>query len=388
MSNNSSNLVTSLLEEAMKKLHLTQEDLSLIVGKSQPIISDILNGKRLLSPELSVDMERALQGEVDAHDLLVKQSAILVERAKKETATLEVSLKSRIQNEFPLAEMVKRGWIPKLKDSQKILSEVLSFANGSLDLDDLNQPFDSPVLARQSQTLGYLSPSSKSSRAWLYRVKELAEMTPVKEFDHTIFVSEGLTELRTLVRDSKDVAKVPQTLARYGVRLVIVEHLPKTKLEGAAMWLDGDKMQSPVVALTLRFGHLDKFWHNLAHELHHLKYNHDFSADVNSEAPEEGLESIEDEANEGAANWLISTSRLNSFISRNQGNFTERNISAFSEMVAVHPSILVGQLQNRGVVSHSSRLNKFKIDIRKQVLLAAMADGFKLPVAKRKTQTQ
>ena len=362
------------------------------MGRAQPTISEILSGKRLISPEIAIEFEDALNGEVHAIDLLGKQSEYLLKNARKENGSSDIRLKSRIQEEFPISEMEKRQWIPKKKSAEGKLSALLEFANNSVDLDHIAPPFPTVALARQSETLGYLSPTSKASRAWQFRVRELAEITPVKEFDHSTFVTKGMVELRALAKDLKGVARVPQTLARYGVRFVVVSHLTKTKLDGAAMWLDGDERRQPVIALTLRFGHIDKFWFNLAHEIQHIKHLHEFSVDVETDAhhstAEDGLQEIEDQANDGASEWLIPQARLSSFIRRNSPKFTESSIIAFSEMVDVHPGILVGTLQHMGDLSYKTRLTRFKTDIRDQVFLAAMADGFpSLPVVKTKRIT-
>jgi hypothetical protein len=128
----------------------------------------------------------------------------------------------------------------------------------------------------------------------------LAEITPVKDFHPLHFELEGLPELRKLVRYQKGIAEVPQLLARFGVRLVIVARLDKTKLDGAAMWLDPEKKQ-PVI----------HFWFNLAHEIQHIVRKHEFSVDIDGDEDKiEELQAIEDEANAGAAEWLIHQSRF------------------------------------------------------------------------------
>jgi HTH-type transcriptional regulator/antitoxin HigA len=56
-------------------------------------------------------------------------------------------------------------------------------------------------------------------------------------------------------------------LAKHGITLVVVHHLPRTYLDGAALKL-GDG--TPVVGLTLRCDRVDGFWFCLLHELAHL----------------------------------------------------------------------------------------------------------------------
>src|SRR6202030_2569041 len=56
-------------------------------------------------------------------------------------------------------------------------------------------------------------------------------------------------------------------LEKHGIHLIILEHLPKTHLDGAALQLaDG----TPVIGLTLRYDRIDNFWFCLLHELAHI----------------------------------------------------------------------------------------------------------------------
>jgi len=61
-------------------------------------------------------------------------------------------------------------------------------------------------------------------------------------------------------------ALAEEKLAEAGVVLVVLEHLPGTYLDGAAI-CRGDG--APVVALTLRHDRLDNYWFTLLHELAH-----------------------------------------------------------------------------------------------------------------------
>ena len=48
-------------------------------------------------------------------------------------------------------------------------------------------------------------------------------------------LKEGLNNLRPLLGSAEAVRDVPTILAAAGVRMVIVEHLPQSKIDGAAL---------------------------------------------------------------------------------------------------------------------------------------------------------
>ena len=64
---------------------------------------------------------------------------------------------------------------------------------------------------------------------------------------------------------------------KYDIPLVVVQHLPKTYLDGAALKLaDG----TPVIGLTLRYDRVDNFWFCLLHELAHVGRHMDRDGDT------------------------------------------------------------------------------------------------------------
>jgi HTH-type transcriptional regulator/antitoxin HigA len=56
-------------------------------------------------------------------------------------------------------------------------------------------------------------------------------------------------------------------LEKHGIHLIVVPHLQRTYLDGAAILLpDG----TPIISLTLRYDRIDNFWFCLLHELAHV----------------------------------------------------------------------------------------------------------------------
>ena len=102
--------------------------------------------------------------------------------------------------------------------------------------------------------------------AWLCRVRELAAGVPVESFSISR-VEKHSDELHALTTSEHEVRKVPAILAKMGIRFVVVEHLPRTRIDGYTLWLDAS---TPVIALSLRYGRIDWFWFTLAHELSHV----------------------------------------------------------------------------------------------------------------------
>jgi HTH-type transcriptional regulator/antitoxin HigA len=68
------------------------------------------------------------------------------------------------------------------------------------------------------------------------------------------------------MKTAEDFAKLPDQMRDAGVRLGYVEALPGAKIDGCAMFLDGN----PVVGLSGRGKRLDKVLFTLLHEIAHI----------------------------------------------------------------------------------------------------------------------
>src|SRR5207237_4039136 len=114
--------------------------------------------------------------------------------------------------------------------------------------------------ARSSLHSPVLTPSQ---RAWCYRAKHLAKTVSAARFNIDD-LDQGLLKLRKLAAFPDRVKELPKFLSQLGIRLVVIEHLSQSKIDGTAFWLDSD---SPVVAISVRYDRIDCFWHTLCHAL-------------------------------------------------------------------------------------------------------------------------
>ena len=208
--------------------------------------------------------------------------------------------------------------------------------------------------------------------------KNQDEAMEVKTFSEMAFAS-ALGQLKTMLRDTDAVRQVPTVLARAGVRFLIVETLPSTRIDGVCLWLNPD---SPVIALSLRYDRIDAFWHTLLHECAHVKYKDGLTSDivdfdlVGDEADSSVAKpEAELKADEFASGFSIPRSELDGFIARVRPLFSKTRIQAFAARLNVHPGLVVGQLQHRKMIpfSHSREM---LARIRPILTEVALTDGF------------
>ena len=103
--------------------------------------------------------------------------------------------------------------------------------------------------------------------AWLFRVRQLAEALEAPPFSRASLKT-CLEKLDTIKHEEEEARHAPRILMEAGIRFVVVEPLPKTRIDGICLWLD---KHSPVVALSFRYDRIGWFWFTLMHELWHVK---------------------------------------------------------------------------------------------------------------------
>jgi HTH-type transcriptional regulator / antitoxin HigA len=322
----------------------TQADLAEILGRDPVQINLIVKGKQAITPETAKQLSDAFGTGVQFW-LNLESAYRAFQLSQGEPEESPVARRAMLYEKFPVREMVKRGWIEP-SDNVEVLEKRLC------DFYGIDAPDEEPRLAHAARksTKGTLTPLQK---AWLFRVRHLAHAVWASAFS-TRSLNECLAALSLMRRNREDIRRVPQVLAEHGIRLVIVELFPTTKIDGVTLWLD---KQSPVVALSFRYDRIDWFWHTLAHELVHVQKRDGVSEPIldTDLVGEDAAQLSESERfiDAAACEFLIPQKDINKFIARTGPYYSKQQISLFAERLKVHPGIIVGQLQHRKEMSYA-----------------------------------
>jgi len=309
----------------MQEQGLKQADLVQYFG-TRSRVSEVLSRKR----PLTVHMIRALSVGlgISAETLVGIEPAEAAAGAKDDIDWAD----------FPVKEMLARGWLNKL--TNKAVQSAEELVKGFIA--DAGMQFGSAAFRRSLHGDAY-SPSTKHALyAWLARVIQKARerKSRVGKFNR-----EGLgpTFLRELVQLSwyeQGPALAVEFLEKNGIAVVVEPALKGTLLDGAALQ-DSDGM--PIIGLTLRFDRLDNFWFTLLHEVAHL-WKH-----VNlEELFLDNLDSSSEDRRELEANRIakealiprVAWKRSDAYL-----NPSYETIDKLSRELRVHPSIIAGRLR-------------------------------------------
>jgi HTH-type transcriptional regulator / antitoxin HigA len=342
----------------------TQGDLAQIMGRPLRLVNELIAGKKQITPETARGLAKAF-GDDDALYWMNLDSAYRL--ARTEPADESVGRRAKLYSLFPVRELMKRNWIEPSDNLDVIEHRVCQFFR----IPNINQR---PEFAHAAKAVHH-DERTALQWAWLYRAKDLAEAVQSSPYSERK-LREALNELRGLLVAPEEIRQVPSILADAGVRFVIVEFLPGAKIDGAAFWLD----DSPVVALSLRFDRLDNFWFVLRHEIEHV-LSKDGSVMVDVELVEQiqrrdTMPPEEVRANTAAAEFSVPKAEIESFITRVRPLYSEQRILLFAKRIAVHPGLVVGQLQFRGEVPYT-HFHKHLVKIREIVTQTALTDGWK-----------
>ncbi|MBI2767254.1 MAG: HigA family addiction module antidote protein [Chloroflexi bacterium] len=352
-----------ILRTEIEERGWTQADLADILGMSLTGVGEILNGKRGITAETARGLSDALG--TSAESWLNLDARYRLHSAHPRPGT---KLRSQIYSKVPVREMVRRQWIDGSADPDVLARAVCTFL--AIDsLDDEPRPF--PHAARKATSY---ERSSSGQVAWLCRVAQLAPAVPTSG-EYNGVGAEVVSSLRALVPEPGDVRHVPGVLADHGIRFLVVEALPGSRIDGVCFWLDS---QSPVIALSLRYGKLHNFWHTLLHELWHVKHGDgrmNAVIDTDLGFGEGDLPAVERAANRFAVESLIRASELNRFIEAAGRVYTLNSIQRFAARIGVHPAIVIGHLAHRSEISWA-RFGTHLPNVRDFVASSALTDGW------------
>jgi HTH-type transcriptional regulator/antitoxin HigA len=343
----------------------SQAELADILGRPARLVSELVAGKRGITPETARGLGAAFGTGPEFWMNLERDYQLA--RATHDDET--VQRRAHLYSKAPVKEMIKRGWILPSDNIDVLEKRIKDF----LQVPNLDEE---PTLAHAARKRDYTS-VSPAQWAWLFRVQQIASHIAVAPYSEAALRA-NLPKLEQLLAAPEEARHVPRILSESGVRFVIVERLPQGNIDGVCCWVDGE---SPVIGMSLRRDKIDNFWFVLRHEIEHVlrgdgKDEWIIDTELEGERAGTGTELPEEErvANAVAANFCAPTDKLASFLTRKHPFYYERDVVAFARLLNRHPGLIVGQMQFR--LKNYSYLTKYLVKVRSIVLPGAIADGW------------
>ena len=352
------------IREELEARGWNQTDLAYILGCPAPSVNVILSGKRGISP----DMAKAFADAFDVSAELFLNLQRMYDLSRAESANPSIAKRARLQNHYPVREMINRGWFVDT-DAELLEAQMARFFEVS-GVDKV------PHLPHAAKKTDY-EDVPPVQLAWLFRVKQIAKEMVTPRYSAKK-LNAALHELAALLTEPEEVRHVPKILAECGVKLVFVEQLPSSKIDGVCFWLD---KASPVIGMSLRHDRIDNFWFVLRHEIEHVLKEHgktkeiiDYSLEGDRAGTGESVDEQERVANAAGADFCVQQVEMNKFYLRKAPFISERDVLGFAARLEIHPGLVVGQIHNR--TGKFNYLRKHLKPIRKHILPSAVVDGW------------
>lgn len=243
-----------------------------------------------------------------------------------------------------LKTIYERGYVSEFKGS------LAEFANNAQQLleDHITSILGkSKTKAMLRTSLHYQTEHKRSNKKmdqaalalWQCRVIQLANKQELKiEYKKELFTSQNLKSIAQLSRFAHGPKLVREELARFGIKFVVCQHLPKTYLDGAVI---PDTNGYPIVALTLRYDRVDNFWFVLLHELAHVALHYSNGTEVFVD----DLDVDDDSRQEKEADQLASDAIINDVDWKRYKPLIDsaEDVVSIANLMNVAPALLAGR---------------------------------------------
>ena len=351
------------IREELDERAWSQRDLAFILGVPEQAVNMIISGKRGISP----DMARSLGDAFDVHPDLFANLQMNFDMAQAKQPKPGVSLLGKMHVSYPVREMVNRGWLVNA-EAEMINQQLARFF-------EVQNTAQVPYMAHAAKKRSLYEEREipPAQLAWLFRVRQIAKSISVPKYSEGR-LREAVETMRGLTVAPEQTREIPRLLSECGVRFIIVEKLPNSKIDGVCFWLNE---HSPVIGMSIQRDTIDNFWFVLRHELEHILLKHGRKAEMIDgdlqKSNDDALEPEEEKvANAAARDFCVVTAKFESFMIRKKPFYSERDVIAYSRIINRHPGIVVGQMQR--YLDNYSYLTRYLSKVRQFVMQGAIAD--------------
>lgn len=325
------------IKEVLEEKQMNQEELAIRTGFSPKHVSEVVNGKKGISPSFAKSLEYVLgmpasfwinlQGIYDKEILEYKEQ----EEIDENEVNIVKSLRAVIKYAENLEIMTK---------TKNVISQIIELRNicNVNNLTYINNLVTSQVAFRKSQTI---ETNVYVLYVWLRICELIAEKSDVENVYNEEILKANISKIKNcmFLEINEAIKELKRIFSECGIVFQVVKNFTGAPVQGFIK-KNNNKI---ILSMTIRGAFSDIFWFTLFHEIGHL-LNGDI---VNSNFIDftDSKSDMENRADEFARGVLINEEDFNKFI--NQQNLTETAIINFAKEQGVQPFIVVGRIQKQ-----------------------------------------
>lgn len=333
------------LAEKLEEMEMGPKEFALRTGKPEKTIIAVLNGDSSITPDMALQFEHVTQ--IPANFWMNHQRGYDEYMARlKRKAVIDAAVSWAKQ--FPLADMINKGWLQPVSSIQEKTMEMLAFFGFANHLAWENYYFNQQLKVAFRISLARTKEPYAIS-AWLRKGELQAAGLEASTYSEKKF-REALPQIKSIMaRHPVDFfIHLQQICLDAGVKVVHTPCIQKAPINGATRWIH----DTPLIQLSGRYNRNDSFWFTFFHEAGHILLHG--KKDIfleNLDYADKDLQK-EAEADAFACRWTL-TEAEEAEIAK-AVILSDDVIRGFARRFNTHPAIIVGRLQRKGLLSHAA----------------------------------
>ena len=331
------------LAEKLEELKMGPKEFAIRTGKPEKTIIAILKGDSSITPEMAVLFESVLR--IPASFWIKRQFSFDEYKAREKRAIAIENAKDWAKC-FPIADMVKCGWIGVQTKVEQKVEALFNFFGVSSPAAWKDYFFNQQLKVAFRISLAHTKEPYAIS-AWIRQGEIQASKLNCGTYSEAQF-KKALKDIKTIMANQPDdfFEQLQKMCLACGVKVVYTPCIKKAPLSGATRWID----DNPLIQLSGRYKVNDRFWFTFFHEAGHILLHGKkdiFLEDI--EYSEADLKK-EAEANDFAVEWTFSNEEEKEVF--NSKPLTIESIEGFAKKINTHPAMIIGRFHKKELLPY------------------------------------
>lgn len=284
------------LREKLQEMIMGPKEFALRTGKPEKTIIAIIKGDSSITPDMAIQFESVTKIPANFWMNHQRNYDEFIAREKRQAVIQEAVGWAK---QFPLAEMIKKGWLPPVTTIEEKTMEMLTFFGFSSHTAWEDYYFNQQLKVAFRISLAQTSEPFAIS-AWLRKGELQAMELKAMRYSEKKF-KEALSKLKSIRTNYPEVFSQVQSIClKAGVKVVHTPCINKAPISGATRWLN----DTPFIQLTEQYNDNNNFWFTFFHEAGHILLHG--KKDIFLEKVKYSDKDLikEKEADEFAAKWI------------------------------------------------------------------------------------
>lgn len=318
---------------------LNQRILAKELDVKPSFLNEIIKGKRPVTADIAILLEKILG--ISADYWMKFQSQYEIDKARVKEKNIKkvknIELWNIIKEYVPVRYFRKHNYLnDDLESDIKTIKNIYDVTT----IDGLVSSFSKDKFAyyRKSDKLKI---DDKNMFAWssLAQYEAKKQKTNTFNFDNLNQLCVNLNNI--FYENSGTPDRVKAVLNQFGIKMLLIEKLEKTPIDGFSFWSD----KNPAIAMTLRYNRIDNFAFTVMHEIGHidLHLRNDKDKKFIDLTRKQNLDKCENEADNYAQEKLI-PKKIWKDILDNHLPLNDDKIRALGDRYRINPAILLGRV--------------------------------------------